>query len=223
MGLQIRNFPLSRGMAGLGASNQESAGAAGKRKLEPVGEAEAVPSEDRAQDKRARVEGGTAASCAGETGGVGRAREEVAVLPALPLEKAVEATETASGLKVCLDATHVEVCWQVAEDETEDASPIVLWWACSISESVAQHPTYGPVWKLRYEEKEVEGKKFEAEERQVVFCTPELLVDLEAEAEGGGGGSKGLMQWRAAGSSHVPPPILPVGQPCKVRKTSPLA
>ena len=89
-------------------------------------------------------------------------------------------------------------------------------WGCTVAECVAQHPKYGPVWKLKYEEKEVEGKKFDAEERQVAFCTSDLLVDLEAEEDGGGGGSKGLMQWRAEGSSHVPPPILPVGQPCQV-------
>lgn len=93
-------------------------------------------------------------------------------------------------------------------------------WGCTIAESVAHHPKYGAVWLLKYDEKEVEGKKFDAEERNVVLCTPELLVDLEAEAEGGGGGSKGLMQWRTEGSSHTPPPILPVGQPCKVLQTS---
>ena len=50
-----------------------------------------------------------------------------ALKAALPLEKAVEATEAASGLKVCLDTTKVEVCWQVADEEAEDSSPIILW------------------------------------------------------------------------------------------------
>ena len=110
-------------MAGLGATGEgEGAVATGKRPLDAVAKPEAVPAEDGAQEKRARVEGGAT----GASGG-GDAPATAALQAALPLEKAVEATEAASGLKVCLDTTKVEVCWQVADEEAEDSSPIILW------------------------------------------------------------------------------------------------
>jgi len=109
-------------MAGLGATGEgEGAVATGKRPLDAVAKPEAVPAEDGAQEKRARVEGGAT----GASGGGDAAT--AALQAALPLEKAVEATEAASGLKVCLDTTKVEVCWQVADEEAEDSSPIILW------------------------------------------------------------------------------------------------
>ncbi len=96
--------------------------AAGKRPLEVEAKPESVPAEDGAQEKRARVEGGAA----GASGG-GVSPAKAALQGALQMEKAVEATEAASGLKICLNTTKVEVCWQVADEEAEDSSPIILW------------------------------------------------------------------------------------------------
>ena len=90
-------------------------------------------------------------------------------------------------------------------------------WGCVIAELVEQHPTYGPVWLLKYDEKDVESRKFEAEDRKVVFCSPGLLVDLEAGGEGNSGGGITLMQWKTEASSQVPPPILPLGQTVKAK------
>jgi hypothetical protein len=75
-------------------------------------------------------------------------------------------------------------CWHLRHLR---ACTLVCRWGCTVAECVGQHPVHGPVWLLKYDEKEVEGKKFEAEERCVVFCTPELLVDVEAEEDGEGG------------------------------------
>ena len=133
------------------------------------------------------------------------------------MEEAVEAASKASGVSFEVGKTRLEVCWEVADDEAEDPKAIKLWWGCTLAELVAEHPKHGPIWLLKYDEKDVDAKTFDAEERTVVFCTPDLLMDLDAAAEGGGGGSKGLMQWRLEGASTELAPILPVGQPVKAR------
>jgi hypothetical protein len=49
------------------------------------------------------------------------------LLPALQLERALEVVAKASGLKVEVASTRIEVCWEVADDEAEDSRPITLW------------------------------------------------------------------------------------------------
>jgi len=53
---------------------------------------------------------------------------QVDLLQSLPLDMAVEATAAiTSGLSIELMKTKVEVCWEVADDEAEDPTPITLW------------------------------------------------------------------------------------------------
>jgi len=53
---------------------------------------------------------------------------QVDLLQSLPLDMAVEATAAiTSGLRIELMKTKVEVCWEVADDEAEDPTPITLW------------------------------------------------------------------------------------------------
>lgn len=152
-----------------------------------------------------------------ESGAIQAAPLEPEMLPALALEKALDVASKTSGIHFDVSKTRLEVCWEVADDEAEDPKPITLWWGCTVAELVSEHPRHGPVWLLKYDEKDVDTKTFDAEERTVVFCTSDLLIDLDAASEGGGGGSKGLMQWRLEGASTEPAPILPVGQPVKAR------
>ncbi len=51
----------------------------------------------------------------------------------------------------------------------------------------------------------------------MVFCSPGLLVDLEAGGEGNSGGGITLMQWKTEASPQVPQPILPHGQTVKTK------
>ena len=164
----------------------------------------------------------------GEEAGAAEAPQREAKRPCLdlqeqggqfPFAEAAAATAAASGLGVRQNTTRVEVCWEVSDDagDAEAEQSLTLWWGCTVAEAVGRHPAYGPMWLLKYDEKEVEGKVFEAEERRVIFCAPELLIDVAASEEGGGGGGKGLMLWRAEGSTHEPLPLLPVGQPIKAK------
>lgn len=130
-------------MAGLGAIEEAADGAAAKREAE-----DAVCSKQEEVDtqphKRARTDGEAAdgsstavkdevkAECEkteteAAEGSPAPKLPKVEILPALALEQAVQTTAAASGLKVELTKTRVEVCWEVADDEAEDPRTITLW------------------------------------------------------------------------------------------------
>ena len=119
-------------MAGLGANEEAQGAKANKRPLEGESVQQADTDE---QAKRARTDGDASGGSVGvaEAGAEGEAGSEVRkeqaekMLPALPLEKAVETTEKVSGLKVDINTTRIEVCWEVADEEAEDPRPTTLW------------------------------------------------------------------------------------------------
>eukprot|EP00961_Rhodomonas_salina_P145919 1964125-Rhodomonas_salina.1 len=115
-------------------------------------------------------------------------------LPKPEFELAAKQLEQVCGKKIGL-GTRLEVCWEVVDDENEDEEEIPpIWWECEIKELVAGHAMHTGIWLLSYDEKEVEGKAFPAEERKVAFCAKNMLIDIESEMGGIGGGDKGLMQ-----------------------------
>lgn len=117
-------------MAGINAEEREGGEVQGTDTKRKMGDLNVPQEEAATPSKRPRPSPAADEAAAGgsaEVEGVDSPEKKADMLPALPLEKAVEATATASGLKLELNTTRVEVCWEVADDEAEDPKTITLW------------------------------------------------------------------------------------------------
>jgi hypothetical protein len=171
--------------------------------------------------------------------------------PAPPLEEALSSVSALCGTKLEL-GRRIEVSWEVIDDaadaeEKEEAAagehadpqesievepePEHVWWGGTLAELVGLDEKNGLVWKIVYDAKNLDGKEFAPEERNVTFCGERplhsasvicflshliwtgknMLIDLESNERKVGGGDVGLMQWRVEGSGDELPALLPVG------------
>ena len=176
-----------------------------------------------------------------------------ALLPAPALADAILQIKKQFNVEIEI-GKRLEVCWEVVDDgqdvdEKEEAGagaptestaaegvevePEHVWWGCRVAELVGLDSADGPVWKLVYDAKVVDGKEFAPEERNIAFCGEykintrmsckthpalilvssgkNMLIDLESNERRVGGGDLGLMQWRVEGSLDELPSLLPVG------------
>eukprot|EP00960_Hanusia_phi_P046822 758060-Hanusia_phi.AAC.1 len=109
----------------------------------------------------------------------------------LNVEEAIVQVESKCGLQISVDTTRLQVGWEINDDEEGVSDEI--WWGCTVSQLLYQHETYGPVWLLKYDEMNVRGTRFPAEERPVAFCSKNVLVDIQSGENKEGGGNIGLM------------------------------
>ncbi|KAJ1494577.1 hypothetical protein T484DRAFT_1765394 [Baffinella frigidus] len=199
------------GMASNAHLEEESC--AGIKRENDAGEEEGAGAGDA---KRAKVEEGE--SVAAQSPDKAAAK---AMLPAPPLEEAEREVEAKCGMRLTI-GSRLDVLWEVGDDGEEDGEATEVWWHCAIDSLVGSHAELGPMFKLKYQPKVVDGATFPAEERIVTFSAPNMLVDTGGEKSYDEEESR-IMQWRLEGTTPVLDPLLPAGTTVCVRPSAPPA
>jgi hypothetical protein len=176
-----------------------------KRDIESAGETNSVEVEGA---KRSKIEPNEEAAH--------QSKGLESMLPPPPQQEADAVVEQLCGTKLTL-GTKLEVLWEVGDDADEEAKPTAVFWPCHIDALVGAHAELGPLWKLKYQQKDVEGSSFPAEERVVAFSAPHMLVDTGGENPDGEEESRLIMQWRIEGTTPELEELLPAGTTVWVR------
>ena len=120
--------------------------------------------------------------------GASSSQQPSSLLPPPPIERALGDLSQVSGVKLEL-GIRLEVSWEVVDDsadaedkeegaigetlesqESVEVEPEHVWWGGTLAELVGLDEGNGPVWKLVYDAKVLDGKEFAPEERNVIFC-----------------------------------------------------
>ena len=197
------------GEASSSLQEQEASGASEKRNIDESGEEVGAGAGDA---KRTKVEV--------EGVGVAQSNAAAALLPAPPLEEAERDVEAKCGMRLTI-GTRLDVHWEVGDEADENADATSVFWGCEIHALVGSNAELGPMWKLKYQPKVVEGTTFPAEERVVAFSAPHMLVDTEVDVPEDEEESRLMMQWRLEGTTPILDPLLPVGTTIRLRPSSP--